>query len=60
MRKIKWLLLYGLLFTVQSLLAQSNISGKIIGEKDGAPIAGATISVKNTRTSNGYRCRGFL
>jgi predicted regulator of Ras-like GTPase activity (Roadblock/LC7/MglB family) len=43
MRKIKWLLLYGLLFTVQSLLAQSNINGKIIGEKDGAPIAGATI-----------------
>jgi TonB-linked SusC/RagA family outer membrane protein len=51
MRKIKWLLLYGLLFTVQSLLSQSNINGKVFGEKDGAPIAGATISVKNTRTS---------
>ncbi len=51
MRKIKWLMLFGLLFGVQSLLAQTKITGKVVAEKDGAPIGGATVSVKNSKSS---------
>ncbi len=44
-------MLCGLLLSLQSLLAQTIITGKVIGDKDAAPIAGATISVKNSRAS---------
>jgi len=39
-----------LLFTVESLLAQSIVTGKVLG-KDEAPVEGATVSVKNTNVS---------
>ena len=51
MRKYKWLLLFALSFTLQSLLAQTPVTGKILLEKDGTPVIGATIVVKNTRIS---------
>ncbi|MEJ7767857.1 MAG: TonB-dependent receptor [Chitinophagaceae bacterium] len=52
MRKMLALILGCILsFTVQSLSAQSIITGKVVVEKDGTPISGATISVKNSRLS---------
>jgi len=51
MRKFKWLMLLGLLFALHPVLAQTRITGKIVGEKDSTPIAGATVSVKNSRSS---------
>ncbi|MBA4141347.1 MAG: SusC/RagA family TonB-linked outer membrane protein, partial [Segetibacter sp.] len=51
MRKFKWFMLFGILLVLQSVFAQTRITGKVIGEKDAAPIAGATVSVKNSKTS---------
>jgi hypothetical protein len=49
MRKIKILLFMGVLCTAQLLWAQTRlVTGKITDEKDGLPIPGATVTVKNT------------
>lgn len=50
MRKLKLkLLLVGLLFCVQSLWAQTQVSGKVT-DASGAPIPGVTVTVKNGKT----------
>ena len=49
MRKLK-LLLFGMLCTAQFLWAQSPIQGKVIDAKDGSPIPGVTVTLKNTKT----------
>ena len=47
MRKIKLLLLIGLLCFAQLLWAQTKlITGRITDERDGMPVAGATVTVK--------------
>ncbi len=48
MRKLKSkLLLMGLLFSVQFLWAQTKITGRVVDDKTGQPVSGATISVRN-------------
>jgi TonB-dependent SusC/RagA subfamily outer membrane receptor len=47
MRKLK-LLLLGLLCTCQFLWAQTQIKGKVTDSKDGSPLQGVTVSIKNT------------
>jgi TonB-linked SusC/RagA family outer membrane protein len=47
MRKLK-LLLLGLLCTSQLLWAQTQIKGKVTDSKDGSPLQGVTVSIKNT------------
>lgn len=47
MRKINLLLLSFGIFFVQIIYAQTRISGKVIDDKNNAPISGATVSVKN-------------
>jgi TonB-linked SusC/RagA family outer membrane protein len=52
MRKINTLMLIGLLCTAQFLWAQTRlITGKITDERDGSPIFGATVSVKETNVA---------
>jgi TonB-dependent starch-binding outer membrane protein SusC len=51
MRKLTLLMLLGLLFITQHLWAQTQVTGKVVDEKNGTPIAGATISVKNSNLS---------
>lgn len=49
MRKTMLLMLMGLLCLSQSLWAQTKvITGKVIDEKDGTPIGGVSVTVKNT------------
>ena len=43
-------MLCGVLFTLPSI-AQSQVTGRIVSSKDGAPVAGATVTVKNSKTS---------
>ncbi|HEX8334472.1 MAG TPA: carboxypeptidase-like regulatory domain-containing protein, partial [Segetibacter sp.] len=50
MRKFLWLWLCGALISLSSI-AQSQVTGRVVSEKDGSPVAGATVTVKNTRTS---------
>ena len=47
MRKINLLLLFFTIFFVELISAQTRITGKVIDEKTGAPVGGATVSVKN-------------
>ncbi len=51
MRKLKWLLSMGLLFCVQFLWAQVQVTGSVTDQKDGTPIAGVTVTLKNSQTS---------
>lgn len=52
MRKLKCkLMLMGLLFSIQSLWAQTPVTGRVVDERDGAGIPGATITIKNTNSS---------
>jgi TonB-linked SusC/RagA family outer membrane protein len=50
MRKIRLPLLIGLLCLAQILYAQNRVAGKVTAES-GAPLAGATVNVKNTNTN---------
>jgi TonB-dependent starch-binding outer membrane protein SusC len=50
MRKLKATLLMGLLLIVQFLWAQAQVSGRVT-DKDGAPLSGVTVMVKNTNTT---------
>lgn len=45
------LLLAGLLCLLQSLFAQSTVKGTVVDAKDGMPLPGVTISVKNTKNA---------
>ena len=50
MRKLKLLLLMGLLCSIQFVWAQTTVTGKIT-DQNGAPVPGATITIKNTALS---------
>jgi TonB-linked SusC/RagA family outer membrane protein len=50
MRKLKSLLLLGLLLPIQFLMAQTQVSGRVRGE-NGAPIPGVTVTVRGTNTT---------
>ena len=50
MRKLKLLLLMGLLCSIQLVWAQTTVTGKIT-DQNGAPVPGATITIKNTALS---------
>jgi TonB-dependent starch-binding outer membrane protein SusC len=50
MRKIKLLMLIGLLLSIQLLWAQTKtVTGKVTDSKDGSPVAGASVIVKGTK-----------
>lgn len=51
MRRLKLLLSTGLLFCVQFLWAQVQVTGRVTDQKDGTPIGGVTVTLKNTQTS---------
>src|SRR6476620_4914810 len=51
MRKLKAMLLTGMLLCMQFLWAQTQVTGKVTDAKDGNPLAGVTVSVKNATTS---------
>ncbi len=48
---MKLLLATGLLFCVQILWAQVQVTGKVTDQKDGSPLAGVTVTVKNNNRS---------
>jgi TonB-linked SusC/RagA family outer membrane protein len=50
MRKFKALLLLGLLFAVQTLWAQVQVTGRVT-DASNAPVPGVTVTVKNSRVS---------
>jgi len=60
MKKLKLLMLIGLLCTIQVLHAQTQVTGKVTDDKDGSPIAGATVTVKNTNVSTITDANGFF
>jgi TonB-linked SusC/RagA family outer membrane protein len=51
MRKWKAFLLLGLLLSVQVLWAQTQVTGRVTDARDGSPLAGVTVTVKNTNNS---------
>ncbi|HVK97852.1 MAG TPA: SusC/RagA family TonB-linked outer membrane protein, partial [Flavisolibacter sp.] len=51
MRKLKLLLLMGFLCVAELLWAQTQVSGRVTDAKDGSPVSGATVTVKNTNNS---------
>jgi TonB-linked SusC/RagA family outer membrane protein len=51
MRRLKLFLLTGLLFCVQFLWAQVQVTGKVTDQKDSSPLAGVTVTVKNMQRS---------
>jgi len=51
MRKLKSLLLVGLLCTTQFLWAQTQVTGKVTDARDGSPLPGVTVSVKNSNAA---------
>jgi TonB-linked SusC/RagA family outer membrane protein len=51
MRKWKAFLLLGLLLSVQVLWAQTQVTGRVTDARDGSPLTGVTVTVKNTNNS---------
>ena len=51
MRKIKLLLLTGLLCLVQFIWAQTPVSGRVTDARDGTPLSGVTVTIKNSNLS---------
>ncbi len=51
MRKLRSLFLIGLLFGTQLLWAQTQVTGKVTDARDGSPLPGVTVSIKNTNFS---------
>ena len=51
MRKFRWLLLSGLCFVLQSVSAQTRITGRVLVGRNATPVAGATITIKNSNVS---------
>ena len=51
MRKLKSLFLVGLLGLTQLLWAQTQVTGKVTDARDGSPLPGVTVSVKNSNAA---------
>jgi len=51
MRKLRSLFLIGLLFATQLLWAQTQVNGRVTDARDGTPLPGVTVSIKNTNFS---------
>lgn len=51
MRQMKTALLTGLLFCMQFLWAQTQVTGRVTDARDNTPLAGVTVSIKNTELS---------
>jgi TonB-linked SusC/RagA family outer membrane protein len=51
MRKLKAAMLAGLLLCMQFLWAQSVLNGRVTDARDGSPLPGVTVTVKNTSAS---------
>jgi TonB-linked SusC/RagA family outer membrane protein len=51
MKRILSLLLFGMLCTVQILSAQTTVTGRVTDSRDGSPLSGVTVSIKNTNVS---------
>ncbi|HUP12495.1 MAG TPA: TonB-dependent receptor plug domain-containing protein, partial [Niastella sp.] len=51
MRKLKAAMLVGMLFCMQFLWAQTQVSGKVTDARDGNPLPGVTITIKNSNLS---------
>jgi TonB-linked SusC/RagA family outer membrane protein len=51
MRKLKAAMLAGLLLCMQFLWAQSVVTGRVTDARDGSPLSGVTVTVKNTNLS---------
>ena len=60
MRKLQLLMLIGMLCTCHLLDAQIQVSGRVTDEKDGSPIVGATVTVKNTKFSTSTDQNGYF
>lgn len=60
MRKFTLFMMIGLLCAFQSLHAQSQITGRVTNEKDGSPVAGATVTVKGTKNSTQTDANGIF
>lgn len=60
MRKLRQFMILGLLCTFQLLHAQNQITGRVTNEKDGSPLPGATVTVKNTKISTVTDANGFF
>ncbi|HWJ89832.1 MAG TPA: TonB-dependent receptor [Flavisolibacter sp.] len=58
MRKLK-LLVLGILCAIQFAFAQTQVTGKVT-DKDGTPVAGATVNIKNTNTATVTDERGMF
>lgn len=58
MRRLKLLLATGLLFCVQILWAQVQVTGKVTDQKDGSPLPGVTVTVKNAQRSTVTNAEG--
>ncbi len=51
MRKLKSLFLIGLLLTVQLLWAQTQVTGRVTDARNGSPLPGVTVSIKNSNVA---------
>jgi TonB-linked SusC/RagA family outer membrane protein len=51
MGKLKAFMLMGLLLTAQFLWAQTQVTGRVTDSRDGSPLAGVTVTVRNTNNS---------
>ena len=51
MRKMKAALLTGMLLCMQFLWAQTTVTGRVADARDGSPLPGVTVTVKNTNLS---------
>jgi TonB-linked SusC/RagA family outer membrane protein len=51
MRKLKAAMLLGLLLSMQLLWAQTQVTGQVTDARDGTPLPGVTVTIKNTNLS---------
>jgi len=51
MRKLKSLFLLGMLCSIQILWAQTAVTGRVTDARDGSPLPGVTVSIKNSNLS---------
>lgn len=51
MKKGMLLLLIGWLLSIPSIWAQTQVTGRVLDAREGSPIPGVTVTIKNTRTS---------
>ena len=50
MQKRLAMLMLGLLLTVAAALAQTKVTGTVVGQDDGEPVIGASVMVQGTKT----------